>query len=108
MIGVYILRCSDDTYYTGWTNNLGKRLQAHQRGQGARYTRGRRPVQLVYWEVATDRASAQRREYAVKRLQRTDKLALIDQFTAGPRQESWSQPAAPSNVPASADHPKPH
>ena len=67
---VYILRCGDGTLYTGCTNDLVRRLRAHQSGRGAKYTRSRLPVELVYWEAAEDRAAALRREAAVK-------LALI-------------------------------
>jgi len=74
---VYILECADGTLYTGWTTDLDRRVQAHNAGRGARYTRGRRPVRLVYWEHAADRGSAMRREAAIRRLRRRDKLALI-------------------------------
>ena len=74
---VYILRCGDGTLYTGCTNDLARRLRAHQSGRGAKYTRSRLPVELVYWEAAEDRAAALRREAAVKRMNRREKLALI-------------------------------
>lgn len=74
---VYIVRCADDTLYTGWTTNLERRLQAHNSGQGAKYTRSRRPVQLVYSEPQPNRSAAQQREAAIKRLSRRQKLALI-------------------------------
>ena len=80
---VYILRCGDGTLYTGCTNDLARRLRAHQSGRGAKYTRSRLPVELVYWEAAEDRAAALRREAAVKRMNRREKLALI-----APRPES--------------------
>ena len=73
----YILQCADQTLYTGWTNNLKKRLTTHQKGLGAKYTRVRLPVQLVYVEVFQDKVSAQRREYQIKQLRRSEKLRLI-------------------------------
>lgn len=74
---VYILRCADDTLYTGWSNNLEKRLAAHNAGRGARYTRMRRPVKLVYWEPVSDRAAALKRELQIKRLSRAKKEILV-------------------------------
>ena len=73
----YILRCSDNTLYTGWTNDIEARLAAHTSGQGAKYTRGRRPVELVYLERFDTRQEAMRREVYIKRLSRADKLKLI-------------------------------
>lgn len=77
---VYILRCGDGTLYTGCTNDLPRRLQAHQSGRGAKYTRSRLPVELVYQEAVPDRSAALRREAAIKRLDRRRKLALIAAF----------------------------
>ncbi len=74
----YMLECADGTYYTGWTTNPQRRLQEHQAGYGARYTRSRRPLRLVYLEAQPDRTAAMRRERALKRLGRTDKLRLIE------------------------------
>ena len=74
---VYIVRCSDDTLYTGITNDLDKRLYNHDAGVAAKYTRNRRPVELVYSERAPDRSAASKREYAIKKLTRTEKLKLI-------------------------------
>lgn len=74
---VYILRCGDGTLYTGCTNDLPRRLEAHQKGKGAKYTRSRPPVELVYQEEAPDKSAALRREIAIKRLSRWEKLALI-------------------------------
>ena len=79
---VYILRCGDGSLYTGWTNHLEERVAAHQAGRGAKYTRGRGPVELVYWERFTTREEAMRREYAIKRLSRADKLKLIEKGRA--------------------------
>ena len=73
----YILRCSDDTLYTGWTNNLQKRLQMHNAGKGARYTRGRLPVKLVYYEIFATKTEAMKREAQIKKLSRKQKLAFI-------------------------------
>ena len=77
MCYVYMLRCKDDTLYTGWTNNLEKRLDAHMAGKGAKYTRARLPVKLVFVEKCTDRSSAQQREYEIKQMTRSKKLELI-------------------------------
>lgn len=74
---VYILRCNDDSLYTGWTNNLEKRIKAHSDGKGAKYTRSRVPVELVYFEVFEDKIEAMKREYAIKQLKRKEKLELI-------------------------------
>lgn len=73
----YILRCADGSLYTGWTNDLSKRLSAHNAGRGAKYTRARRPVVLVYWECFSTKREAMAREWAIKRLSRGEKLALI-------------------------------
>jgi len=74
---VYILRCGDGTLYTGCTNDLTRRVKAHQEGKGAKYTRSRLPVELVYSEPAADRSQALRREAAIKRLTRREKLGLM-------------------------------
>ena len=74
---VYILRCNDDSLYTGWTNNLDKRIKAHSNGKGAKYTKARLPVELVYFEEYEDKIEAMRREYAIKQLSRKEKLMLI-------------------------------
>ncbi|MBQ4517378.1 MAG: GIY-YIG nuclease family protein [Clostridia bacterium] len=76
---VYILKCHDDTYYTGWTTDLEKRLHTHNEGEGAKYTRSRRPVELVYFEEFHDKSSALKRECAIKALSRTQKELLIHQ-----------------------------
>jgi putative endonuclease len=73
---VYIVRCADRTLYTGVAKELKERIAAHNAGRGAKYTRPRLPVRLVYREVALDRAAAQRREREIKSLRRTEKLAL--------------------------------
>lgn len=74
---VYILRCGDDTLYTGITNDLKNRLQSHNDKRGARYTRARLPVTLVYQEEASSRSQASRREAVIKKLTRSKKLELI-------------------------------
>ena len=74
----YIVRCSDGTLYTGWTNDLDKRLKAHNEGKaGAKYTRAKRPVELVYYEGYATKEEAMSREYAIKQLTRKEKLALM-------------------------------
>jgi putative endonuclease len=74
---VYMLRCRDGSLYTGATNDLARRVAHHAAGAGARYTRSRLPVRLVHAEPARDRSAALRREAAVKRLSRAEKLALL-------------------------------
>lgn len=79
---VYMLRCKDGSLYTGWTNDVAHRFAMHCAGKGAKYTRGRGPLQLVYTEELPDRESALRRECAIKRLARTAKLALATAWLA--------------------------
>ena len=74
---VYIIECSDGSLYTGITNDLDKRITAHNDGWGAKYTKSRRPVRLRYSEPAADRKNASRREYAIKSLSRVKKMQLI-------------------------------
>jgi predicted GIY-YIG superfamily endonuclease len=74
---VYIVECADGTFYTGWAYNPEDRAKRHNAGQGAKYTRSRLPVQLVYQEALPDQTAARKREYALKQLPRTAKLALI-------------------------------
>ena len=73
----YLLRCADDTLYCGITNDLEKRLAAHNAGEGAKYTRGRLPVSVVYSEVCEDKSSALKREMQIKRLSRSAKKSLL-------------------------------
>ena len=73
----YILKCKDETLYTGWTNDIEKRLEAHNAGKGAKYTRSRRPVELVYLEQFETKEEAMRREWEIKQLSRTEKWKLI-------------------------------
>lgn len=74
---VYLLRCADDTLYCGWTTDLEHRVRVHNSGRGAKYTRSRTPVKLVYFEEFEDRKEALSREWHLKRLTREQKLALI-------------------------------
>ncbi len=75
---VYILECSDMTYYTGITTNIERRVSEHETGVGAKYTRGRGPLRLVYSEETADRSSATKREIEIKSLSKEKKLSLID------------------------------
>lgn len=74
---VYILRCADGTLYTGMTDDVGRRAEVHNSGKGAKYTRGRRPVEVVYSEECESYSAALKREYAIKQLPRQEKLHLI-------------------------------
>lgn len=74
---LYILRCKDGTYYTGITNDVEKRLEAHRSGKGAKYTRGRCPLELVYRETCENHSHALKREYEVKKLKKPEKESLI-------------------------------
>ena len=74
---VYILSCADGTYYTGWSSDPARREKVHNSGKGAKYTRSRLPVRLVYTEKLPDRISAMRREYAIKQMDRAGKEKLI-------------------------------
>ena len=78
----YIVECSDHSFYTGWTNNLEKRIATHNAGKGAKYTKYRLPVTLVYFEIYPDKQAAMRREYAIKQLTRKQKLTLIANGTS--------------------------
>ncbi len=74
----YIVECNDGSLYTGWTTDLQKRVKAHNDKKGAKYTKNRTPVTLVYHETFDTKQEAQRREYAIKQLSRKQKLQLID------------------------------
>jgi putative endonuclease len=80
---VYILECADNTFYTGITNDLGRRMVAHAAGKGARYTKGRGPFRLVYRETCQGRAAASRRETAIKLLSRAQKRQLCTFSSTG-------------------------
>ena len=73
----YVVKCSDGTFYTGWTNDLTRRMEAHNQGRGAKYTKARRPVTLIYYETFETKEEAMKREYAIKRLSRKEKEELI-------------------------------
>lgn len=75
---VYILVCRDKTFYIGYTNDLDKRIKVHNKGLGAKYTRGRRPVKLLYYEVFNDKSKALKREISLKKLSRKQKEKLIE------------------------------
>ena len=77
---LYILRCGDGSLYTGITDDLVRRLEAHRSGKGAKYTRGRSPLELVYQEACPDHSAALKREWAVKKLSREKKFTLIDTY----------------------------
>ena len=74
---VYVLRCGDGALYTGWTNDLEQRLAAHQSGKGAKYTRGRLPIEMVYFEEMPDKSAALKRENELKKLKKAEKELLI-------------------------------
>jgi len=74
----YLVKCADNTLYCGWTNHLEKRMEAHNQGKGAKYTKTRRPVELVYYESYPTKEEAMRREVQIKKLSRKDKLSLIE------------------------------
>ena len=74
----YMLRCGDGSLYTGWTNDLERRVRAHAAGKGGKYPRSRLPVTLVWYEIHPDKRAAMRREWELKRLTREEKLRLIE------------------------------
>ena len=74
----YIVKCSDKTFYTGWTNDLAKRIEMHNSGKGAKYTKARLPVELVYYEAFDTKEEAMSREWHIKRLSRSEKQKLIE------------------------------
>ena len=77
----YIVQCADGTLYTGWTNCLARRMKAHNEGKaGAKYTRAKRPVKLMYYEGFTSKSEALKREATLKRLSRKQKIKLIEDF----------------------------
>jgi predicted GIY-YIG superfamily endonuclease len=87
---VYVVRCADETLYTGVTTDVKRRLAEHNDGCGARYTRSRGPVALVYREKAVDRSAALKREHAIKRMTLVDKQKLIAKRTRRKRAASMS------------------
>ena len=80
---VYMVECADQTLYTGWTTNIERRLKDHNAGRGAKYTRERGPVRLVYVEELPNRRAAMKRELEIKRMRRAKKLALIANTATG-------------------------
>ena len=74
----YLVRCADGSLYCGWTNHLEQRIQAHNEGRGAKYTKSRRPVSLVYYEEFATRREATQPESAIKKLTRKEKLQLVE------------------------------
>ncbi len=80
MFFAYLVQCADGTLYGGYTTDLQKRLDAHNSGKGAKYTRSRLPVELVWWEECETKEQAMSREWHIKRLTREQKLALIEEF----------------------------
>lgn len=74
---VYVLQCADKSYYTGWTKDIEKRIAMHNAGKASRYTRSRRPVNLVYAEELPDKSEALKREHQIKKMQRSEKERLI-------------------------------
>jgi putative endonuclease len=91
---VYIVRCADDTLYTGWAVDVARRVKAHNAGRGARYTRMHGPVELVYFEELPTRSEAMKREVAIKRYSRAKKLALC--APPKPARRKKRKPAAPA------------
>ncbi len=79
----YIVRCCDNTLYTGWTTDLDRRIEAHNSGKGAKYTRSRRPVELIYAERFDTKQEAMRREWEIKQLSREEKLRLAGKQPPG-------------------------
>lgn len=77
---VYMLCCGDGSFYTGWTNDVARRLAAHKSGRGAKYTRGRGPLELVYVEETPDKKSALRRELQLKNFSHVEKLRLVEDW----------------------------
>lgn len=80
MFYVYLLKCADGTLYGGYTNDVEKRVQTHNAGKGAKYTKSRLPVKLVYCEAFADKRAALSREWHLKRLSRKEKLELIEKY----------------------------
>ncbi len=76
---VYIVKCADGTYYTGYTNDLKRRIKQHNAGEGAKYTKGRRPVELVHSEQFETKSEAMKREYEIKQFKRQRKIEIINQ-----------------------------
>lgn len=74
----YLLKCSDDTLYCGYTNNISERVKTHNAGEGAKYTKSRRPVEVIYYESFDSKSAAMKREYEIKKMTRQQKLLLAE------------------------------
>lgn len=85
----YVLRCGDGSLYTGWTNDIRQRLESHRSGNGAKYTRGRGPLELAYLEVCETRSQAMQREAYIKKLSRTEKLDMLAKSDWKTHLEEW-------------------
>ena len=83
----YMVQCRDGSLYTGYTTDVLRRTEEHNKGKGAKYTRSRLPVNLVYYEVHETKTDAMKREYALKQLTRVEKLKLIEEFHRGEKKE---------------------
>ena len=83
----YMVQCRDGSLYTGYTTDVLRRTEEHNKGKGAKYTRSRLPVNLVYYEVHEKKTDAMKREYALKQLTRVEKLKLIEEFHRGEKKE---------------------
>lgn len=81
----YMVRCKDGTLYTGWTNNIERRMEAHNSGTGAKYTKSRRPVKLVYCEEFPTKEEAMKREYAIKHMEKKEKEKMVLGWNEGKR-----------------------
>ena len=90
MYFIYIVRCRDETYYTAYTTDIERRLKAHNEGKGAKYTRCRLPVELVYWEQYEEKSQALKREYAIKQLTRKQKQQLIGRSVYAEKEHALS------------------
>lgn len=88
---LYILRCRDDTLYTGITTDVEKRLEAHRSGKGAKYTRGRGPLELVYREACGTHSDALKREYQIKQLSRQEKQSLVEGRQEAPEKTEFQK-----------------
>ena len=88
---VYLLRCRDGSLYCGSTNDVAARVAAHNAGRGAKYTRSRLPVTLVYYERTQEKSAALKREYAIKRLSRAEKLRLCATFAEKPSKRATEE-----------------
>ncbi len=94
----YLVRCADGSFYCGWTNRLEERVRAHNAGRGAKYTKGRLPVVLVYYEVFSTKREAMRREWEIKRLSHGQKQALANGGNAYKKGTSKVNLHFPANI----------